>query len=579
MLLELRIRNVAVIDAVALPLGAGLNVLTGETGAGKSLIIGALSLLLGERATTDRIRSGADRASVEGVFELPAGHALFTDLDARGIEVEQDGGSTVVLKREVSANGRSRAWINGSPVTAAVLSEIGAQLVSVHGQHESRALVDTAHQRDLLDAYAQATVVRHAVRHAFEAAADLRRRELSLVQRRQEVARRADYLRYVVQEISDVAPRPGEDEHLDTEIRRLSHAETLRGSAAEAAGTIAGEEQSVLTQLAAVRRALQGLSRIDPETARLQPVFDSAAYSLEELARELEVYAESVEADPARLQTLERRRDAVLGLLRKYGPTYDDLQRTIEMARGELDLVDGDGSALVSLGAQREAAERALREHAAQLSALRSEGAARLGREVSALFPELGMASGRLEVLLTPLEAVGADGAETVQFHATLNAGVEPRPLGRIASGGELARVMLALSTVLASFQQVPTLVFDEVDAGVGGAVAWQVGALMRRVAQHHQVLAISHLAQIAARADHHVVVHKSSVGTVTTADTLVLRDDARVLEVARMLGGDADREVSQAHARELLSRGSAEDGVGVAASAGRVRQRRGKPV
>ncbi|WP_337170486.1 DNA repair protein RecN [Gemmatimonas aurantiaca] len=597
MLVELRIRNVAVIDTVALPLGAGLNVLTGETGAGKSLIIGALGMLLGERATSDRIRAGAERASVEGIFELPAGHALFADLDARGIEVDQGGSATIVLKREVSANGRSRAWINGSPVTAAVLSDVGAQLVSVHGQHESRALVDTEHQRDMLDEYVQAGAARREVQQAFERLTELRKRERELQQRRQEALRRADYLRFLVQEIADVSPTPGEDEALDAEIRRFSHAEELQAHAAQAAGTISGDERSVLTRLAAVRRALLGLSRIDPDTERLQPGFDSAVYALEELARELEMYAESVEADPTRLRTLERRRDALHGVMRKYGPTLDDVQRTHDDATRELALVDGDDAELSVIAGEREAVERALHEGAARLTALRRRGAGQLATAVTALFPELGMTDGRLNVHITPLESIGASGAESVQFLATLNAGMEARALGRIASGGELARVMLALSTVLAALQQVPTLVFDEVDAGVGGAVAWQVGALMRRVARHHQVLAISHLAQIAARASHHVVVHKSAVGTVTTADTFVVRDDARVMEVARMLGGDADREVSRAHARELLARG--EDGEHVevtdeapptassetsavppaAPQASRTRQRRGKPV
>jgi DNA repair protein RecN (Recombination protein N) len=232
---------------------------------------------------------------------------------------------------------------------------------------------------------------------------------------------------------------------------------------------------------------------------------------------------------------------------------------------------------LAAIADARAAAEGALVEAAAELTHRRQSGAQQLARAVTELLPELGMPEGRLQVALTPVEHIGAFGAEQVTFVAALNAGGEARPLGRLASGGELARVMLALSTVLARLQQVPTLVFDEVDAGIGGAVAWQVGALMRRVAKHHQVLAISHLAQIAARAHHHVVVRKSAIGTVTTADTTVVREEPRVIEIARMLGGDADREVSRAHARELLARGEDEDSdTAVAAPA---RQRRGKPV
>lgn len=574
MLVELRIRNVAVIDTVALPLAAGLNVLTGETGAGKSLIVGALGLLLGERAATDRVRGGADKATVEGVFEPGAMPALRAMLDERGIDANEE---TLVLKREIGSNGRSRAWINGSPVTAAVLADVGARLVGVLGQHDARQLVDAEHQRDVLDAFTGASDVRARVADAYAQLAALRTRERELEVRRQNAAKRADYLRFVAREIDDANPVVGEDEALDGEIRRLSHAEELQMLAAQAATAISGDERAALTRLATVRRALVSLARIDPDTGRWQVGFDAAVYALDELERELETYAESIEADPPRLRTLERRRDQLLSLMRKHGPTLQEVIDTGTRVRAELDLVDGGTLDLAAMVDARAAAEGALAEAAAELTRRRRSGAHQLARAVTQLLPELGMPEGQLQVMLTPVDHIGAFGAEQVIFMAALNAGSEARPLGRLASGGELARVMLALSTVLARLQQVPTLVFDEVDAGIGGAVAWQVGALMRRVAKHHQVLAISHLAQIAARAHHHVVVRKSAVGTVTTADTTVVRDEPRVIEIARMLGGDADREVSRAHARELLERGDVEDrDTPVAAP---VRQRRGKPV
>ena len=585
MLVELRIRNVAVIDTVTLPLERGLNVLTGETGAGKSIIIGALGMLLGERTAADRVRSGTDRATVEGVFDVSARPELRALLDERGIDADEQH---LVLKREVGSNGRSRAWINGSTVTAAVLADIGARLVSVHGQHDSRQLVDADHQRELLDAYVQATAARRRVAEAYAHVAALRAREQELEQRRLEATRRADYLRFVVREIEDLQPTAGEDEALDADIRRLSHAEELQGLAAQAAAAIAGDEHAALGRLGAVRRALASLTRIDPAMDRLQSGFEAAVYALDELAGELSQYAEAVEADPQRLRTLERRRDQLLGLMRKYGPTIQDVLAEGARARAELELVDGGGLDLAALADARAGAEGAFAEACVELTRLRVGGARQFERAVSELLPDLGMREGRVEVVLTPLEQGSATGAETVHFVAMLNAGAEARPLSRIASGGELSRVMLALSTVLARLQQVPTLVFDEVDAGVGGAVAWQVGALMRRVASHHQVLAISHLAQIAARAHHHIVVHKSAVGTVTTSDTVVVTDEARIVEIARMLGGDADREVSRAHARELLSRG-ADDSVAAVAGASsgaapraatpRGAQRRGKPV
>ena len=576
MLVELRIRNVAVIDTVALPLSAGLNVLTGETGAGKSLIVGALGMLLGERAATDRVRSGADKATVEGVFEPRAMPELRALLDQRGIDAEDDA---LVLKREIGSNGRSRAWINGSPVTAAVLADVGSRLVSVLGQHDSRQLVDPEHQRDVLDAFIGALDIRAQVSEAYAQLGALRARERELEIRRQDAAKRADYLRFVAREIDDANPVVGEDETLDGEIRRLSHAEELQTLAAQAATAISGDERAALSRLATVRRSLVSLERIDPSTGRWQAGFDAAVFSLDELVRELELYAESVEADPSRLRTLERRRDQLLSLMRKHGPTLQEVIEAGAQARAELDLVDSGTLDLAAIADARAVAEGALAEAAAELSRRRQSGAQQLGHAVTQLLPELGMPEGRVHVQLPRAERIGAFGAEHVTFVAALNAGMEPRPLGRLASGGELARVMLALSTVLARLQQVPTLVFDEVDAGIGGAVAWQVGALMRRVAVHHQVLAISHLAQIAARAHHHVVVRKSAVGTVTTADTTVVRDEPRVIEIARMLGGDADREVSRAHARELLARGEDEAMETVDTAPTPARQRRGKPV
>lgn len=583
MLVELRIRNVAVIDTVSLPLAGGLNVLTGETGAGKSLIIGALGMLLGERAAADRVRSGSEKATVEGVFDIRGVAALRMLLDERGIEVDDD---LVVLKREVGSNGRSRAWINGSAVTASVLAEVGGRLVSVHGQHDSRQLVDADHQREVLDAYVQAASARDRVAEAHAHVLALRARERELEQRRTDAARRADYLRFVVREIEDAAPVAGEDDTLEGEIRRLSHAEELQGLAAQAAAAISGDDRAALTRLAVVRRSLAALVRIDPDLERLQAGFDAAVYALDELSSELEQYAETIEADPQRLRSLERRREQLLGLMRKYGPTITEVIAEGVRARGELDLVDGGALDLAAITEARAAAEGELAEACAELSRLRLGGARTFAQAVTALLPELGMREGRVEVVLSPLDQPTAAGAEAVQFVAALNAGSDLRPLSRIASGGELSRVMLALSTVLARLQAVPTLIFDEVDAGVGGAVAWQVGALMRRVASHHQVLAISHLAQIAARAHHHIVVHKSAVGTVTTSDTSVVTDEARVVEIARMLGGDADREVSRAHARELLERGGEELGamtlvgdVDTATTSKRSGQRRGKPV
>ncbi len=576
MLVELRLRNVAVIESVTLPLAAGLNVLTGETGAGKSLIVGALGLLLGERAAADRIRTGADRAVVEASFDVRERTAVRAWLDERGIDADDE---LLILKREVSAAGRSRAWVNGSPVTVGTLRALGSQLIAVHGQHEAQDLLDAAAQRDTLDAFAGALDDARRVAEAHARVLARREARAALEARRQQAEQRADYLRFLVDEIDAAKVQPDEEEALETEHRRLAHAEELRSTADGIVAALQGEHGSVLGRLGGVRRALVQLQRIDPELERVQPAFDSAFYGLEELARELESYGADIESDPVRLRRVDERRALLSGLMRKHGPSLVDVIATADRAREELALVD-------DIAVAREAAERALREAehereaaARALTQKRSQAATRLAEAVTTLLPELGMAEGRFLVQLPALAEPGAHGAEQVRFEVALNAGASPGALERVASGGELARVMLALSTVLARLQAVPTLVFDEVDAGVGGAVAWHVGALMRRVAGHHQVLAISHLAQIAACAHHHVVVRKAQAAGFTTSDTEALSGDARVLELARMLGGDADREVSRAHARELLHRGAAvSETPAMPEGTTRRTQRRGKP-
>jgi DNA repair protein RecN (Recombination protein N) len=551
MLTEIRIRNLAIIEQLTLPLAPGFNVLTGETGAGKSIIVGALGLLLGERASSDAVRTGADKAVVEGDFEIGTHEGIRALLDARGLESE-DG--MLVLKREVAANGRARAWVNGTTVTAAVLAELGEALVSVHGQHASQALLDEPSQRAILDAFAEAATEVKAVAASAHELADARHAITALRTRTAEAERRADWLRHVAREIADAKLSVGEDVRLDEEARRLENADELRTLASGLSDALEGDEEAVLTRLGGLQRTLAQLTRIDATIAPLQESFDAGYYALEALARELEAYAGKVELDPARLADVTRRRDLVFKLMRKHGPTLEDVMTTGARAAAELALLDGSGGDIAALEARAAAAESALRDAAARLTKRRTAAAARLAREVDTLLPTLGMPDGRFTAALLPLGEPGAHGAETVEFRVTLNLGHEARPIARVASGGELSRVMLALKTILARLDHVPTLVFDEVDAGIGGKVGLQVGDAMRRVAAHHQVFAISHLPQLAARAHHHIRVSKGAKGGVTTADVTVLAGDARVLEIARMLGGDDESAVSQAHARELLA-------------------------
>ncbi len=563
MLAELRIRNFAIIDAVVLPLAPGLNVLSGETGAGKSIIVGALGLLIGERATADLVRPGADRAVVEGTFELGDAPELRAQLDERGIDCD-DG--VLVLKREVaSAGGRARAWINGTGVTAGVLSDVGRALVNVHGQHEAQSLLDPEAQRRILDAFAGAQAQAAAVAKAHAALMAARHAVADLIARRDAAQKRADYLQHVAREIAEAKLIEGEEQKLDDEARRLSHAEELRALASELSDALEGDNAAVLPRLGALQKPLATLQRIDPSTARLQELYDAAYYALEELAREVSAYAETVERDPARLADVERRRDLVFRLVKKYGGTIAAVLATGREARAELSLLDSATLDLRELAEGETTAEAALVEAATALSKLRHKAATRLAREVDAQFPGLGLEDGRFHVTLAARTEPGAVGAEDVEFRVALNVGHDARPLSRVASGGELARVMLALKTILAGVDRVPTLIFDEVDAGIGGKVGQQVGDAMRRVAAHHQVFAITHLPQIASRAHHHIRVHKGAKDGVTTADIEVLDGDARVEEVARMLGGDADSATSRAHAREQLA-----SGAGSAGGAGR---------
>ncbi len=552
MLTELRIRDLAIIKDVRLALAPGFNVLSGETGAGKSIIVGALGLLLGERASADRVRGGAARARVEAAFEAGTHTALLAQLDERGIDAA-DG--VVILSREVTSGsgGRSRAWINGSPVTTTVLGDVARALVNLHGQHESQALLLPAVQRDLLDAFGGAIKEAVRVRGGYDAVAGLRRDVAALETRRRDAERRADYLRHVVDEIDAARLIPGEDQTLDEQARRLTHVEELRRHVANVIGALDGPD-AALAGLAHARRDLTAASRLDSALGALQEQLDAATYTLDELRRELERYDAGITAAPERLREVQHRRDVIFRLARKYGPTIEQVLSVGEEARAELALVDSAHLDLAALRAREAELDRELAAAATALSAKREESAERLAAAVNTQLPGLGMADGKFSVALVRRAAIAADGAEDVAFQIALNVGHEARPLARVASGGELSRVMLALTTILARLGGVPTLVFDEVDSGIGGRVALQVGDTMRRVAVHHQVLAITHLPQIASRAHHHVVVEKAAQGGVTTAFVRAVVGDARVTELARMLGGDAERDVSRAHARELLA-------------------------
>jgi DNA repair protein RecN (Recombination protein N) len=549
MLTELRIKNFAIIESLTLPLSPGFNVLSGETGAGKSIIVGALGFLLGERGSADLIRTGAEKATVEGVFDISDSDEVTRLADEKGIDLDD---RLLVLKREISLAGRGRAWANGSPVTAAVLGEIGTLLVNLHGQHEAQSLLDAESQRSILDEFGGASTQAETVRTSQAELMAVRREIASLASRRTEAEKRADYLRHVVREIENAKPVSGEDTRLEDEARILENADELK-TLAESASAVLSEDEGALERLSSLNRTLAAIQRIDPSASRFQESFDAGYYALEELSRSIADYATSVDLDPQRLEAVRQRREVLYTLLKKYGPTLDDVIATGKQSRAELDLVDSAGFDIAQLTTREsEAAQRLVRE-AAKLTTSRASAAKKLGKAVDALLPQLGMPGGKFSAALVPKIAPDENGAEDIEFRVALNVGHEARPLARVASGGELSRVMLALKTILARADEVPTLVFDEVDAGIGGKVGLQVGDTLRRVAEHHQVFAISHLPQIAARAHNHIVVAKAAKGGVTTADVAALDGSDRIEEIARMLGGDPESKVSRAHARELL--------------------------
>jgi len=554
-LTELRVRDLAVIADVTLPLAPGLNVLTGETGAGKSMLVDALALLLGERASSDVVRPGADKIVVEGAFDLSDRPTVRQSAQALGVEIE-DG--LLVVKREISGEGRSRAWVNGSPTTVSVLAQLGALLVDLHGQHETQSLLRSDAQRDMLDAYADAAVERTAVRDAHERLRELERREEDLTARREDVRRKADYLRHVVEEIERAAPQNGEVETLDVEAKRLAHADEL--------GRLSRElEQALDTAgLARAAKLFAGLTRLDPSVAKWQELLDGAFAHVAELAQAARDYAAAIESDPQRLGAVEQRRDVLFRLTQKYGPTLPDVLATRDRAARELELLDTADLDLRHIVAERGTAGADFARACAALSAKRTKGAVRLAKTVNELLPALGMQGGRFAARLVPLPAPRSHGAEDVVFEVQLNVGLDARPLAKVASGGELSRLMLALKVVLAQHDAVPTLVFDEVDQGIGGEVGARVGEALATVAQAtpggRQALVITHLPQIGAYANHHLVVAKGARGGIATSDVQVVTGEARTRELARMLG-DPDMRTALSHAAELLRRASVSPG------------------
>jgi DNA repair protein RecN (Recombination protein N) len=571
MLEELRITSLGVIDSSTLELGPGLTVITGETGAGKTMIVTALGLLLGGRADPGAVRTGAKTARVEGVVDARALPDFAAATEEAGGEVE-DG--RVLLARTVAAEGRSRAFAGGAAVPIATLTDLAAPLVAVHGQSDQHRLLQPRAQREALDRFGGAEIeqlLRDYTAH-FRRLGDV---EAELEQVRasaRERAREADLLRFGLEEIAAVAPTSGEDVSLAAEETRLGFADTLRTAAEQAREVLSSEEGSpdALGATSAARRLLEGVRQHDPEAAALADRLAELTYVLSDLAADVASYASAIETDPARLAAVSERRAALTALTRKYGDTIEEVLAWSEQSARRLLELDGTDERIAALAQERTELREQLAVLAEALSAARAAAATKLAEEVTAELALLSMPHARLSIDVRQHDGTPSDGREPllvggralrfgpagvdeVELLLAANTGSEPRPLGKGASGGELSRVMLALEVALAGTSPVPTFVFDEVDAGVGGAAAVEVGRRLAQLARTAQVLVVTHLPQVAAYADTHVAVEKSSDGSVTSSGLTVLDDAGRERELSRMLAGMTESDTALAHARELL--------------------------
>ncbi|WP_374007564.1 DNA repair protein RecN [Leifsonia sp. LS-T14] len=568
---EISIKDLGVIADASLPLGSGFTAITGETGAGKTMVVSALGLLLGERADTGAVRLGSPQAWVEGRWRVPTTSEVVARVRDAGGDVDpiDAAAAELVLTRSVSAEGRSRAVVGGRSAPVAVLSELGEQLVVVHGQSDQIRLRSAVAQRAALDrfagpAFAEALAAYEQVFHRWR---DNRSELDELVADQDRRAREADDLRVAMAEIETIAPQPGEDDELAERAERLTNLEGLRLAAAAARELLSAEESEGADALGLLDSARRQLERVAPHDSALQPMADAVAeanYLISDIAAQLSSYLAALDADGAHeLAGVQERRAELAGLVRKYGPTLDDVIRTLETGSLRLFELDSDADRIGELSREVEEDAALVRELAAGLSAERAAAAVRLSEAVSDELSALAMPDARIvvEVAQRDVDDLGsysASGCDQVAILLQPHPGAEPRPLGKGASGGELSRVMLAIEVVIAGSDPVPTFIFDEVDAGVGGASAIEIGRRLARLAESAQVIVVTHLAQVAAFANNHLTVVKGNDGAVTASSVRRLDGDERIAEMARLLSGLPDSESGLAHARELVDMASA---------------------
>ncbi len=565
MLKELRIRNLAVVESATIPFGPGLNILTGETGAGKSIMVDALTLLLGERAQpAEAIRTGADSATIEAVFAIPKKSPIPALLQEHGFALE-DG--RLVVRRELVRSGRGRVFLNDANATLAVLEKLGEALVEVHGQHEAQALLRPGRHLDLLDAFAGLGILRDKLRQRYEERQALAAELQELAAAARDKVARTELCRAQIAEIDGARLRPGEEEALREERKRLQNAERLAEGAGAAYQQLYDEPTAAAAQLGRAIATLRELAKVDAALAPTVQALDVLVAELDEAVRAIRSYRDGIVFDPPRLEELERRLEEIARLKRKYGDSIEGVLAARERMVADLDKLEHGEEQGRQLTERLDKLEAELATRAADLSARREQAAARLEGLVVAELGELDLDKPVFKVRLSREPAghgdvavgperwrLGPRGADQAEFLFSPNPGEEPKALARIASGGELSRTMLALKVILAASDAVPVLIFDEVDAGIGGKTADTIGRKLRQVGRARQVLCITHLPQIACYADHHLRTEKRVEGERTLTALAVLDGDERVREIARMLGGETVTDTSLRHATALLS-------------------------
>jgi DNA repair protein RecN (Recombination protein N) len=559
---EIEIRDLGVIAEATLPLGAGFTAITGETGAGKTMVVTALGLLLGGRADSGTVRSGQERASVDGRWVVPEQGAVAERVREAGGDVDPfgEGRAELTLGRSVSAEGRSRAAVGGRAAPVGILSELGERLVVVHGQSEQLRLKSATAQRDALDRFAGAPLAALLgdYTHAFTRWRANRSELDTIRDERDARAAEAATLRETIAAIEVAAPQPGEDDELAARAVRLGHLEALRLAAAGAREALSAEEPDgidVVGLVGSARRLVDDASDADPALAAIGEQLANIGYLAADVAADLSTYLAEVDADGAReLEIVNERRAVLTALMRAYGPTLDDVIAVLDTGSSRLLELDSDDERIEELTRQVAEDEELVTRLADELSDLRGAAAAQLGERVSAELTALAMPDAVLSISVESAGELTASGRDDVRFLLRPHSGAEPRSLAKGASGGELSRVMLAIEVVIAGTDPVPTFVFDEVDSGVGGAAAIEIGRRLARLAESSQVIAVTHLAQVAAFASNHLSVRKQSDGSVTSSSVVRLEGDERVSEMARLLSGLPDSESGLAHAQELLA-------------------------